>query len=74
MTTVRRFEPGFCTDLYGLQDFLGRHGYDLRAKYLSGFTITGKGTSVKTKKWTGVVEFVDGIRVKCGLEPIRRAS
>lgn len=73
MVAVRRFEPGFSTEFYALQIFLARYGYELSGQGSWGFGLCLFGKKPKRMQWAKVIEFVDGVRVANGLEPIRRA-
>jgi len=74
---VRRFEAGTSGDYQSLKVFLADRGYILstyRSQASFIITIPGQRGRPKPMNWSKVIEFVDGIRLGEGLEPLRRRA
>ena len=72
---VRRFEAGTSGDYQSLKVFLADRGYLLSTYGRSTtFIIKAPGQRGRPKpmNWSKVIEFVDGIRLGEGLEPLKR--
>ncbi len=70
---VRRFEPGACTDLIFVNEYLRPHGYQISA-YQNRFQIKSERGRPRATDRDGLFRFVDKLRVADGLEPISIAN
>ena len=74
---VRRFEAGTSGDYQSLKAFLADRGYHLstyRSQASFIITVPGQRGRPKTMNWSKVIEFVDGLRMGEGLEPLKRRA
>lgn len=68
---VRRFERGACSDFTSIQVFLRERGYRLVGTW--NRYVLAHGGSVRMRlKWQDVLEVVDDLRAREGLEPMVR--
>jgi hypothetical protein len=74
---VRRFEAGTSGDYQSLKAFLADRGYHLstyRSQASFIITVPGQRGRPKPMNWSKVIEFVDGLRMGEGLEPLKRRA
>lgn len=74
---VRRFEAGTSGDYLAVKTFLAERGYTLTTYgRASTYIIKAPGQRGRPKSigWSKVIEFVDGLRQKDGLEPLKKRA
>jgi len=72
---VRRFEAGTSGDYQAVKTFLAERGYLLSTQGRATsyvIKVPGQRGRAKAMNWSKVIEFVDGIRLSEGLEPLKR--
>lgn len=67
----RRFQPGDSTDFYAIKAWLGMRGHALSA-VKGRFVVEAQGRSRRNLLWREVMNLVDDLRRREGLEPFAR--
>lgn len=70
----RRFCTGERTDPHTIKQFLADRGYALSGGFEGYNAITGNGVRKMKLRWSGVMAFVDEIRVREGMQPFKRQA
>lgn len=70
----RTFAMNERTDEYSVKQFLADRGYKIIGGWQGHSTITGNGVRRSKLRWSGIMAFVDELRVKEGLEPFKRKA
>lgn len=71
---ARTFKANERTDEFSVKQFLADRGYKVSGGWQGHSTITGNGVRRSKLRWSGVMAFVDELRVKEGLEPFKRKA
>ncbi|WP_312419758.1 hypothetical protein [Shinella sp.] len=74
---VRRFDPGTSGDYLAVKTFLAERGYTLTTHGRASLYVIkapGQRGRPKPTNWPKVIQFVDELRQKDGLEPLKRRA